>query len=248
MKELNFKETLSWSSVSRMIISILALSYLAFIPVKGLDKSHRLETTEVGLITIILLINSKILDRLQEFKFGSNGVDFKLADSKIKANTEANQKESKALTLLGTLTIPDNENRRKFFDILLNDGELKIIEKLFLAGKDNGQFLYEKNEENEQKLRHLVVIGFLENLTETPITLIPDGKNLRDYFKLSCAGKICLALGSSNIYSEDVVNECVGDTHCHALLTTIVHKNGFSAENPTQMFASTASKSQQLQN
>jgi hypothetical protein len=243
MKELNLKQTLSWSSVSRMIISILALSYLAFIPLKGLDKSHRFETTEIGLVTIILLINSNILDRLQEFKFGSNGVDFKLADSKIKANTEANQKESQALTLLGTLTIPDNENRRKFFDILLNDGELKIIEKLFLAERDKGQFIYEKQEENEQKLRHLVVIGFLENLTETPISLIPNGKNLRDYFKLTCAGKICLALGSSNIYSEDVVNECVGDTHCHTLLTQIVQKNGFSVESPTQMVAFSASNS-----
>jgi hypothetical protein len=243
MKESNLKQTLSWSSVSRMIISILALSYLAFIPLKGLDKSHRFETTEIGLVTIILLINSNILDRLQEFKFGSNGVDFKLADSKIKANTEANQKESQALTLLGTLTIPDNENRRKFFDILLNDGELKIIEKLFLAERDKGQFIYEKQEENEQKLSHLVVIGFLENLTETPISLIPNGKNLRDYFKLTCAGKICLALGSSNIYSEDVLNECVGDTHCHTLLTTIVQKNGFSAESPTQMVAFSASNS-----
>ncbi len=237
MKKLNLKQTLSWSSVSRMIISILALSYLAFIPVKGLDKNHRLETTEVGLVAIILLINSKILDRLQEFKFGTDGVDFKLADSKIKANTEANQKESQALTLLGTLTIPDNENRRKFFDILLNDGELKIIEKLFLAERDKGQFIYEKQEENEQKLRHLVVIGFLENLTETPISSIPNGKNLRDYFKLTCAGKICLALGSSNIYSEDVLNECVGDTHCHTLLTQIVQKNGPSAESPTSYLA-----------
>ena len=232
MKKLNSKQIVSWSSVSRMIISIFALSYLAFIPVKGLDKNHRLETTEVGLITIILLINSKILDRLQEFKFGTDGVDFKLADSKIKANTEANQKESQALTLLGTLTIPDNENRRKFFDILLNDGELKIIEKLFLAERDKGQFLYEKQEVNEQKLRHLVVIGFLENLTETPISLIPDGKNLRDYFKLTCAGKICLALGSSHIYSEDVLNECVGDTHCHTLLTQIVQKNGPKCRKP----------------
>jgi hypothetical protein len=240
MKGLNLKQRLSWSSVSRAIISIFALSYLAFIPLKGLDKNHRLETTEVALITIILLINSKILDRLQEFKFGSNGVDFKLADSKIKANIEANQKESKALALLGILTIADNENRKKFFDIMLNDGELQIIEQLFLAERDKEKFLYEKQEENEQKLRHLVVIGFLENLTETPISSIPNGNNLRDYFKLSCTGKICLALGSSKISAKEVVNECVGDTYCHTLLTQIVQKNESSPERPTQMVASSA--------
>ncbi|MEH2054600.1 MAG: hypothetical protein V7K97_00155 [Nostoc sp.] len=214
-----------WALASRLIISIVVLGYLVFIPFKGLDKNRRLETTEVGLLTIILLLNSSVIERIEKLQLGSNGVELNLVHSKIKANIEANQKESKALALLGTL-IEDDENQRKFFDSLLDDGERTTLENLFNAEKDQRQFPYKKEQSCEQRLRHLRVLGFIESLTNYQINELPPQGNLRDYFKLTCTGKICLALGSSNIAPQDILNQCGSDCHCHKILTQIIEKQG----------------------
>ncbi|BBD64069.1 hypothetical protein NIES4072_22690 [Nostoc commune NIES-4072] len=207
------------------IISILVLSYLFFIPAKGLEKNRRLDTTEVGLLTIVLLLNSSVLERLEKLQFGSNGVELNLVHNKIKANIEASQKESKALALLGTL-IEDDENQRKFFDYLLDDGERTTLEHLFYAEKEQRQFPYKKEQSCEQRLRHLRVLGFIEPLTNYQINELPPQSNLRDYFKLTCTGKICLALGSSSIAPQDILHQCESDCHCYKILTQIIEKQG----------------------
>lgn len=214
----------SLASYYRLIISIIALGYLVFIPYKGLDKNRRLETPELGVLTIILLLNSSLLDRIEKFQMGSNGVEFNLVHSKIQANLEANQRESKALVLLGTL-IEDVENQKKFFDYLLDDGERTTLENLFNAEKDQRQFPYKKIQAFQQRLRHLRVLGFIESLTNYQINELPDQGNLREYFQLTCSGKISLALGSSKIAPQDILNECGSDCHCQKILTQIIEKN-----------------------
>lgn len=213
------------NALSRITITILTLAYLVFIPVKGLDNNKRLETTELGFLTIILLLNSPLLERLQKLQLGSNGVELDLVNSKLQANFEANQKESKALALLGTL-IEDNENQRKFFDYLLEDGERDTLVELFNAEKEQRQLLYKKQEEFTQRLRHLLVLGFIESLTNYQISELPEQGNLREYFKLTCTGKICLALGSSQIDPQDILNQCRSDCHCHKVLSRMIEKQG----------------------
>ncbi len=213
-----------WVLFSRLI-SIFALCYLVFIPAKGLDKSRRLETPEIGILTIILLLNSSILDRVQKFQLGSNGVELNLVHNKLQANLETNQRESRALVLLGTL-IEDDENQRKFFDYLLDDEERTTLENLFDAEKYKRQFPYKKSQPFEQRLRHLRLLGFIESLTNYQINELPPQDNLRDYFQLTCTGKISLALGSSKISPQDILNECVSDCHCHEILSQIIEKQG----------------------
>jgi hypothetical protein len=222
---MNFSK--NWASFLRYIISIVALSYLTFIPVKGIDQNRRLDITDVGILVTILIFNSPLLDKLEKFQFGKDGIEFQLFDSKVKANTEANQKESRALSLLGTL-IEDTETQKKFFDYLLDDGERDTLEKLFEAEKNNKQYLYIKKEEFTQFLRHLRVLGLIESQTNYAIQDLPEQGDLREYFKITCIGKICLALGSSKISPQDIVNEATTDRHSYEILTKIIEKQSNS--------------------
>jgi hypothetical protein len=217
----------NWTSYSKFIISLVALSYLTFIPVKGIEQNRRLGITEVGILVIVLIFNSPLLDKLEKLQFGKDGIEFQLFDSKVKANVEANQKESRALSLLGTL-IEDTETQRKFFDYLLDDGERDTLEKLFEAEKNNKQYLYIKKEEFTQFLQHLRVLGFIESQANYSIQDLPAQGDLREYFKVTCIGKICLALGSSKISPEDIVNEATTDRHSYEILTKIIGKQSDS--------------------
>lgn len=138
---------------------------------------------------------------------GTNGLEFTIDNmqNNIEASRSASQKESAALSFLGTL-INNDEDRKKFFDTLLNDGELKTLENLFEAEKTNRKSLYdkEKQEELEQQLRHLRSLNFIEPKTELPISSMPSKGDLRVYFKLSEWGNLCLALGSSKVISEEI--------------------------------------------
>ncbi len=214
-----------WGLYIRFIASLVALFYLVFIPLKGIDQNHRLDATEAGILITVLLFNSPLLDKLEKLQFGREGVKIDL-NSRLKANTEVNQKESKALALLGTF-IEDNEKQKAFFDLLLYDGEKEILERMFMAEKSNKTFLYKKEEQDfVQRLRHLRLLGFIDSLyaIDNPIDELPEQGDLTKYFSISCTGKLCLALGSSKISTTDIVNGSVSDSECHKILSHTIER------------------------
>lgn len=199
-----FDEIKTWYKNNfRTVIKIFAyfftFVYLISVVVGIIDKDKRLKPSDLGLIGIVLLINSDVLERLKKLQLNKDGVDIEL-ERKLTANLNVNQKEADALAYLGqVLLVGDKykEEREKFFDSLLNDGDKKLLEKFLNAEKNNEKLLYE--ESTKLSLSHLYLLGFIQNKrkdTVFPIDGLTEGENLKHYFRLTDVGKTCLELSS----------------------------------------------------
>lgn len=201
----------NWALTSKLL-TLGFLIYLLCILTGNIDKNNkRLQTTELGLVAFLLLINSNIVERIQELQLNKDGWNFKLG-SKVEANIKINQKEAKALTYLGTILLAGEDKKedqkKHFFDILLDDGERDLLEELYKAEDKNEKLPYEKTAINKP-LQHLAVLGFVDNLsvlTKCPIDFMPERGDLREYFRLSDTGRRCLAFGSSKVLQPSATN------------------------------------------
>lgn len=190
------------------IITGLTLAYLIMllIPTKlggpVIQDNQKLGLNELGLFTLVLLADSGILERVKEFKFGKDGVEFQVdIQNNVAANRSASQREAAALTYLGRL-IQNDEEQRQFFDILIDDGERDLLEHLFEAERANNEYPYEKTEKLQEHLRHLRSLQLIAPKAEVSISSMPDQDNLRKYFQVTDWGKFCLDSGSSEVILE----------------------------------------------
>ncbi len=212
MPESKTKMSIQWLSQLfniKSIVTFLALTYLILIPFRIVKKDNKFSLNEAGILAIVVLYNSNLIERLSQIRFEKNGVEIKLdkLHNNVIANRNASQRESQALGLIG-IFIKNEKHRKKFFDVLL-DGEQKTLEYLFESEASQAELPYSKTEDFEQQLRHLRALDFIESKTEYEINSIPnEGKDLRQYFRVSKLGKVCLALSSSYISPEVMDPEC----------------------------------------
>jgi len=178
-------------------ISLSIYIYLISIATGHIDTKRRLEPSEMGLVVVLLLINSG----LKELKLTKDSVDITLED-KVHSNFETNKTEAHALTYLGEVLLTKKEEREKFFDILLDNGELELLEDFY-----NHETLWiDKSNKQIENLLHLISLGFLKIKEEyksmytakCPIEQMPNPFELKEYYRLTDEGIKCLKLGSSD--------------------------------------------------
>lgn len=202
--------------IAKKILTIGALSCLFVLPFNIKNKDYKSGLAKAGILSLVVLLSSDLFERLSQLRVGKSGIEFQLSNvkSNVQANRIANQRESQALGLLGLVLLKNNDKAKEyFFNILLQDGEVRTLEYLFDAEKNNTELLYdEKSEDFEEQLRHLRALNFIESsgLTTTDIALMPKSGNLRQYFKISKMGILCLALGSNSkkVRPDEIAPEC----------------------------------------
>ncbi|MBP5976403.1 hypothetical protein HW132_27665 [Brasilonema sp. CT11] len=177
------------------IISFLSLLYFVAIPLGWVKQ--KLETADVVIFAIILLINSELLERLVKLVISKDGITFDLDEIKAeqdsqKVNIEANTANIEAITnIVKRLTFLEQEMAKSknqnqlLVSSLLSDFELKHL--LLLASDE--PFPYTKQRPFEQELRHLRALGFIENLQNKTISFMPETGNLKDYLKITEQGR-----------------------------------------------------------
>jgi hypothetical protein len=184
----------------KSIVTSLVIAYFVTLPGIGNPENaandRRIRWEELGVISLVLLYNSNFVQRLREMSFGKDGVGLKLdkIQKNVTANRDASQAESKAIAFLG-MFIQNDEHRKKFYEQLLGDGELELLRSLF-DSELHGKRVQKIKTEVEQHLRHLRSLNFIKSKTPYEISELPDFiADLKEYFQLTSAGKLCLALG-----------------------------------------------------
>ena len=85
------------------IVTSLVIAYFVTLPSTGNaaneGNERRIRWEELGLISLVLLYNSNVIQRLREMSFGKDGVGLKLdkIQKNVTANRDASQAESRAI-------------------------------------------------------------------------------------------------------------------------------------------------------
>ncbi|MGL5061747.1 MAG: hypothetical protein ACRC62_17400 [Microcoleus sp.] len=179
------------------IITLLFLVYLVSVPF-GLVKK-KFELTDLAIVTILLLFNSKLPERLQELGFNKDGITLKINDKlnelaaqqeNQRANLEANTKIIQRLAMVEQAIANSKQEKRFLVKSLLSDYELQHLKKL----ANGTEFFYENRRIFQQELRHLRALGFIENHRDKHISSMAKKGDLREYFKITEQGKEYLKL------------------------------------------------------
>lgn len=202
--------------IVKNILTISALISLIVLPFQKENEDYKSDLTKAGIFSLVVLLSSDLIERLSQLRVGKTGIELQLGklQSNVQANRSANQRESQALGFLGFILLNDNaQAREQFFNILLQDGEVKTLESLFEAEKNQTELPYEKSEVFEQHLRHLQVLDFIEPRLTTEnieISSMPKRDDLRRYFQISKMGRLCLALSSNSqqVRPDEIAPEC----------------------------------------
>jgi len=187
-------------------VSLCCAGYFAMILFHGVPPERRLTTTEISLLTVLLIFNSDIIERLKTLQInGKDGLAVEL-QPKLKANTEANKRESEALVFLGGKILKRTEDKKTFLGCLVTAEELEILKTLNQDKTDNNVTLkyYKKEEKLTDMLRHLRILKLIEGRQDKERTVdsLQDGDNLTEIYQLTPSGKICLDLEPSPINSS----------------------------------------------
>lgn len=184
-----------WDSALLIIVTCFSLFYLIAIPFGWIRT--RFELTEIIIFTIILLINSELLERLRKLGINKDGITFELdqiqAEQKNQRdNIETNKANIEAVTnILQRLTflesqIAENQKETQLINqTLLNEYELKHLRKL----ADNASFNYTRRPSFERELRHLRALGLIETLPEKSISHLPERGDLKEHLRITEHGK-----------------------------------------------------------
>jgi hypothetical protein len=178
-------------------VSLCCAGYLVTILFHGVPQERRLTATDISLFTVLLIFNSDIIERLRTLQInGKDGLAVEL-QPKLKANTEANTRESEALVFLGEKILKRTEDKKKFWGYLVKQDELEILKTLEQYTTDKNVTL-KYNKELTQSLRHLRILKLIEGRT---VDSLEDGENLTEIYKLTPSGKICLDLEPTQVNS-----------------------------------------------
>ncbi len=88
-----------WVSLPTLL-SILGVVYLAFIPTGLLKPEAKYGLTETIIFITILIINSKVIERLAKFSFSQKGISLELVDRKIERVEVRQGKQEQDIKLL----------------------------------------------------------------------------------------------------------------------------------------------------
>ncbi|MBE9192712.1 hypothetical protein IQ230_20630 [Gloeocapsopsis crepidinum LEGE 06123] len=190
-----FINQIPWDSLLLVVITCLSLVYLVAIPFNWIRTRLKLE--ELILFTVILLVNSQLLERLRKLGINKDGISFELdqiqAEQKTqrdsieinRANIDAITNITQRLTLIES-ELADSKTETQFLNkSLLNDDELEHLYKL----ASNDSFSYEKEPRFIEQIRHLRALGFIKTIPGKTIFYMPKQGNLRDYFRITEQGK-----------------------------------------------------------
>jgi hypothetical protein len=178
-------------SFSWWLVKCLSLGcsvYCSTILFQATRDNKPLREPEIGLIAVVVVVNSNILERLKEIQVA--GVTLTL-EPKIQANKTINQREAAALSLIAQIAIKDNKNKRKIFEQLVDDNEFIILEKI----AKNESLLYKK--ELNIQLRHLRDLNFIESKSDKAsrsISSLQPKDDLTSIYSLTEWGKMCYKL------------------------------------------------------
>ncbi|MBW4591896.1 MAG: hypothetical protein KME46_02960 [Brasilonema angustatum HA4187-MV1] len=177
------------------IISFLSLLYFIAIPLGWVKQ--KLETADVIIFAIILLVNSELLERLVKLVISKDGITFDLDKIKAeqdsqqvkietnKANIEATTNIVQRLTFVEQEMAKSKNQNQLIVSSLLGSYELKHLRKL----ASDEPFSYKKQRPFVQELRHLRALGFIENLPNKTISSMPENGNLKDYLQITEQGR-----------------------------------------------------------
>lgn len=179
------------------IVSILALIYLLIIPFGRIKKPY--EVTDLAIFVVVLLINSDLVDRVEKFSFKGGGGEITVDIAKLKEEQdnqkdkiEANTDIIQRLTYLEHAVTNNNEDKKLFYQSLVDENELKHLQEL---ASDRDDIEYEFNYPSfKQELRRLHALGFIANKPEKHISWMKNKGNLRDYVEITERGREFLKL------------------------------------------------------
>ena len=107
----NWKE-LTTFIINRLLV-FLGLIYLACIPLKQVEKENKLELIDLAFVTVLLMANSNIVQRISQFKIGRNGVELSIQEQVKKAieqKDDLNAEVLKSLDIYLSETIAQKPN------------------------------------------------------------------------------------------------------------------------------------------
>jgi hypothetical protein len=214
-----------WRWLIRLVsltIILGSLYYLTKIPSGQIADNKRFNATEVGILAIALLFTSELFGNIVEITMGGGKLTVKVdnINKKAEANKEANQRQSQVIAILAAKvlletdpctrdkifrSVPEKRIREYVFDYLIPDDQgRKILE--YLSQRRHKKI--RKNESNERYLRDLRALCFIKTIPEnTRISAIPNNVDLRESFRITDWGYLCLALSSSDVVPpSDVKN------------------------------------------
>ena len=210
-----------WDSFLLVVVTCFSLFYLLAIPFGWIRT--RFELTEIIIFTIILLINSELLERLRKLGINKDGITFELdqiqAEQKHqrdnietnKANIEAVTNILQRLTLLESQLAESRTGTQLLSQNLLDDYELKHLRKL----ASDAVFNYQKQPSFERELRHLRALGFIENIPGKTISHMPERGDLKEHVRITEHGKQYLdkieSMGTT-VYSASLSDSGSGNT------------------------------------
>jgi hypothetical protein len=176
-------------------VSFLSLAYFAAIPL-GWVKT-KFDIPDVVVLFIILLFNSELLEKLVKLGISKEGITLDLnqiiteQDSQKAsiatntANIEAITNIVQRITLLEQQMAQNESQKENLVNSLLSDYELMHLEKL----ASDQAFMFKKQRDFEQELRHLRAFGFIGNLPGKTISKMPETGNLKDYLQITERGR-----------------------------------------------------------
>jgi hypothetical protein len=188
------------------LIALLGLIYLILIPTGVIKKDNRLAATDAGIIVILTLIGSGVIERIKEVEFDKDGLKLTLEEKletlekKVEANKTVNQREAEVLSIIAKSINPNEETKAKISDTLVAKEELDILNSLNNAEINHTKFTYDK-EKFSQNLRQLLALNFIKYKTETKkcFSTIPNGSDLTKYVTLTDYGKELLSCISERL-------------------------------------------------
>ena len=132
----NWKE-LTTFIINRLLI-VCGLIYLAGIPLKRIEKDHKFEPIDMALVTVLLIANSDMVQRISQFKIGKNGVELSIqeqVEKAIKQKDNLNAEVLKSLDIYLSETIaqkPDAQELQK----QINSVSPVIAEYIYFRAKE----------------------------------------------------------------------------------------------------------------
>jgi hypothetical protein len=176
------------SSAISPIVTAVGLIYL-FLVLVGTVNKDRFGQTEAIIFTTILILNSGVVEKLEKFEFGKNGITLEL-EKKVQ---EVEQKQEQ-IKELGQSNRANIEGVVQFLvRSFLTKHEYSHLKKI----AENQPFKYTKSIPFENELRRLRDLGLIESPTEKHLSIsrLPrSGADLRNDVQITDLGKECLSL------------------------------------------------------
>ena len=137
--------TKSWKELMTMIFNwafmLCGLVYLACIPLGLIDSEQKLQLSELGLITLLLVANSRLIQRVSQLKIGKDGLELSVSKIQQEIQKEIDKRSSYDSELLKSIdlhlseTMPLQVNYQTFKE-QIDKGSSMIAEYIYFRAKE----------------------------------------------------------------------------------------------------------------